>query len=261
MKTITKQQCYDLYGIDMDNVTKRDDAPIRKVDRPAGFDASQRPLMFNDIMLRKLSEVEADEADERDEDDDDKVSAKLRAMVDAMIMAEPTLTKEAATHRLLNTAHGRALARHLNELSKKDTPPMLDVRKLIPVLEEGLLNRAKLEKRDGESDAKAFDRLYTNDIEYRKSWVNLTEMKHAIALAKSLPNLMSVTPVSVEVGATNVQSDAEKAIKQLRALAEKQHRTFEEVFLDSSNAELAQRTYTSAHRPQTSSTSGDELQR
>jgi hypothetical protein len=237
---------------------------IQKVDKPANFYAPRSYLTFNEAMekqlLEKLSEAEAAE-DVRDEDDYKKLSNKLRAMVEAMIVAEPTLTKEAATHHLLHTARGRDLAEHLNNLSKKDTPPMLDISKIIPALEEGLLAQAKLSKRDGESDAKAFDRLYMNDIEYRKSWVTITEAKHAIALSKSLPNIMSTTPTSTEVGNTNVSDDSAKAVRLLQEMAERQHKTFEEVFLDSSNAELAARTYTLAHRPNKSSPSYSELER
>jgi 16S rRNA G966 N2-methylase RsmD len=54
---------------------------------------------------------------------------------------------------------------------------------------------------------------------------------------------MSTTPVTTEVGNTNVKSDAEKAIAQLNALAEKQHRTFEQVFLDPEYKALATATY------------------
>src|ERR1700688_5195981 len=51
--------------------------------------------------------------------DDDKVSGKLRSMVDAMIVAAPSLDRQTATHFLLHTAHGRRLAEHLNSISKK----------------------------------------------------------------------------------------------------------------------------------------------
>jgi hypothetical protein len=230
------------------------------VDKPANFYAPQRPLLFNDFMkLRKLSEAEAAE-DVRDEDDDDKVEPKLRAWARLMVVVDPSRTEEEHLYRLTQTAHGQAVARHLNELSK-GAPPMLDIRKLIPVLEEGLLARAKLEKRDGESDAKAFSRIYENDIDFRKQWQTVTEAKHRIALSKSLPNIMSTTPTSTEVGNTNVSDDSAKAVRLLREMAEKQHKTFEEVFLDNSNAELVERTYTLAHRPNKSSPSYSELER
>jgi hypothetical protein len=72
---------------------------------------------------------------------------------------------------------------------------------------------------------------------------------------------MSTEVVSTEVGSTETSDDSAKAYKQLQDLAAKQHRTFEQVFSDPDNGELAGRTYTGAHRPNHSSTSGSELQR
>jgi hypothetical protein len=46
--------------------------------------------------------------------------------------------------------------------------PQIDVLKLISVVEDGLLARAKLDQRNGESDAKAFTRLYEGDIAFRR---------------------------------------------------------------------------------------------
>jgi hypothetical protein len=63
--------------------------------------------------------------------DDDKVSGKLRSMVDAMIVAAPSLDRQTATHFLLHSAQGRKLAEHLNNLSKGETPmPQVDITKL-----------------------------------------------------------------------------------------------------------------------------------
>jgi hypothetical protein len=70
--------------------------------------------------------------------------------------------------------------------------------------------------------------------------------------------MATITPTSVEVVDIN---DSTEAIRLLNEMAEKQHRTFTEVFADPANRELAGRTYTSAHRPNVSSTSGSELQR
>jgi hypothetical protein len=174
-------------------------------------------------------------------------------MVDAMIVAAPSLKREHAMHFLLHTAHGRALALHLNSISKTEgQPPMLDVSKLIPVIEEGLMAQAKLAKRDGESVHQSFTRLHDTDSDFRATCKTAQEARHMLALGKSV-NMMSTTPVSVEVGNTNVKSDAEKAFKQLNALAEQQHRTFEQVFLDPEYKALATATY------QRSSPSYDEL--
>jgi hypothetical protein len=158
----------------------------------------------------------------------------------------------------LHNPRGRSLALHLNAISKsrKDTP-MLNIQKLIPIMEEGLLAQARLAKRDGETEAKAFAKLYEADIEFRKSWATVTEAKQRLAL--SMPNLMSTSVTSV--GNTNVVDDSAEAVRLLTEMAERQHRSFEEVFLDSSNAELAARTYRPQQRPTASSTSGSELQR
>jgi hypothetical protein len=199
--------------------------------------------------LRKLSEAEAD--NKREENDDKKVSSKLRAFAADLIVSMPGLTEEKALQ----------MFEHFSK-QEKDTPmPQVDIQKLIPIIEEGLMARAKLTKRDGQSEAQAFARLYENDIEFRKSWAMITEMKHFAELSKSMPNMMSTTPTSTEVGNTNVSDDSAEAVRLLTEMAEKQHRTFTEVFLDAGNRELANRTYRSQQRPTASSTSGSELQR
>jgi hypothetical protein len=64
------------------------------------------------------------------------------------------------------------------------------------------------------------------------------------------------------VGDTNVTDDSAEAIRLLNEMATKQGRKFEEVFADPANKALAGKTYTGAHRPTASSTSGSsELQR
>jgi hypothetical protein len=69
-------------------------------------------------------------------------------------------------------------------------------------------------------------------------------MKH-VALAKGTASL---TPASTVVGSSLVADDSAEAIRQLTAMAEQQHRKFEDVFADPANAKLAARTYRSAHR-------------
>src|SRR5882757_1797448 len=105
-----------LYKRDHDNGDYVDDDP---------------PYTFNNIMQRK-AEVSDPLRGNREESGDDKVSAKLGAMVDAMIMADPTKSEEEHLHYLLHHAHGRKLAEHLNSLSKhKDEPmPQVDITKL-----------------------------------------------------------------------------------------------------------------------------------
>jgi hypothetical protein len=72
------------------------------------------------------------------------------------------------------------------------------------------------------------------------------------------PNLMDIEPVMVGGEDAMDVNDPTKAIAQLNALAEAQHRSFEEVFLDPDNRKLANAAH---RRPTASSTSGSELQR
>jgi hypothetical protein len=76
---------------------------------------------------------------------------------------------------------------------------------------------------------------------------------------KSLNNLnvARMTPTSTSAGSSSVSDDSAEAVRQLTAMAEEQHRTFEEVILDPANKVLALRTYTSAHKPNISTTPGD----
>jgi hypothetical protein len=231
------------------------------------------PLLFDDVMKQRrqqqwveqhyaLSKADEprDDADKQRANDDNKVSSKLRDFAAALIVSMPGLTEEKALQFIIHTPHGRKMFEHFSK-QREQTMPQVDISKLIPVIEEGLLARAKLTKRDGQSEAQAFAKLYEADIEFRKSWVNLTEVKHQLALSKSMPNMMSLEPTMVGgKDATNVNDPAE-AVRLLNEMAERQHRTFEEVFLDQSNAELAARTYRPQHRPTASSTSGSELQR
>jgi hypothetical protein len=196
------------------------------------------PLLFNDIMAK--ADVSDPLRGPRDEDDGDKVSSKLNAMVDAMMIAAPTLDRQAAAHYLMNTSHGRKLYEHL---SKGETiMPQVDIRKLIPVMEDCLM--ATVTQRDGESYAKSFSRKYENDISFRKQWRDLTEAK-MLLLSKGTATL---TPTSAVVGNTNTKDDSAEAVRLLSEMAEKQGRSFETVFSDPANAKLAARTYTAAHR-------------
>jgi hypothetical protein len=175
--------------------------------------------------------------------DDDKVSAKLRAMVDALIVAGRFTDRQTATHYLLHTPHGRRLAEHLNSISKhkeETIMPQVDFLKLATVMEDAL--NATVTRRDGESFAKAFSRKYENDIDFRRQWQNVTEAKQLSAMSKGMATLQ---PTSI--GVDNINDPAE-AVRLLSEMAEKQHRSFEQVFADPANATLAARTYTCAHR-------------
>jgi hypothetical protein len=214
------------------------------------------PYLFEDIMERRKRQspfahislhkaaVSGPLRGPREGDDSDKVLAKLNAMVDAMFVATPSISREQAAHYLLHNAHGRRLAEHLNNLSKGETiMPQVDILKVATILEDGL--NAQVTKRDGESFAQAFSRKYQADEDWRRQWASVTEAKHTVALSKGMASL---TPTSLGVGNTNVSDDSAEAVRLLNEMCEKQGRSFESVFSDPANSALAQKTYTSAHR-------------
>jgi hypothetical protein len=206
--------------------------------------APQRPTIrqiFDSIDYSKLNIRKADVSDElrgpRDEPDDKKLSEKLKEVVAAMIVAAPSLHPQRAARWLLHTEQGRALlAQHSTK--KKESP--MDIMKLISITEDALMAQARLSKRAGESDAKAFAKLYETDIEYRKQWRDLTDAKHLQGYLKSLATL---TPTSTEVGSSEFADDSAKAIKLLNEMATKNGRSFETEFADPNNRKLAARTY------------------
>jgi hypothetical protein len=232
------------------------------------------PLLFDDILLR--DQPLADDNIERTntEDDDKKLSAKLKEIVAAMVAAAPSLHPQHAMRWLMHSEQGRALLSQ--HTTKGDTMPQVDIAKIIPVLEDALMAQAKLDRRvkkngNTETDAEAFSRRYTDDIDFRKQWRDISETKQLLALAqtKSYPNLMNVVPVSTEIGDTNTDGTAEatKAAAQLAALVEDQRRLaptlntsqlYERVYADPTNKAIVHRAH---RRPTASSTSGDELQR
>jgi hypothetical protein len=59
----------------------------------------------------------------------------------------------------------------------------------------------------------------------------------------------SSTPTSTVAGSSLVADDSAEAVRLLGEMAEKQHKTFEQVFADPANSKLSAKTYTSAHRP------------
>ena len=209
---------------------------MRKVILMKRDNSDDPPYLFDDIMRKAAAD---------DIPDDDKVSSKLRSMVDAMIAAAPTLNRQQAAHYLLHTPHGQRLAEHLNSISKhKETiMPQPDILKAATIMEDALM--ASVVKRDDETYAKAFAKKYENDIDFRRQWATVTEAKQMLALSKGMATL---TPTSVGVGNTNVSDDSAKAVKLLQEMAEKQGRKFEDVFADPANAKLALQTYTANHR-------------
>ena len=86
----------------------------------------------------------------------------------------------------------------------------------------------------------------------------------SIATRSGYPDVMSLEPVSVETGSTEVEDDSTEAIRQLNELAEAQRaraptmtaaQAFERVFQDPANAKLAAKTY--RRRPNASSINSD----
>ncbi|SDJ17970.1 MULTISPECIES: hypothetical protein [Bradyrhizobium] len=208
---------------------------------------------FGDYLKANVSD---DVTGDHPGDTDKKLSGKLKEMVAALIASVPSLSEEHAMHFLLHSPHGRKLAEHLNSISKakEHRMPQIDIMKVIAITEQGLL--AQVTKCPGESYAKSFSRKYENDIDFRKQWRDLTDAKHLMALGKGMASL---EPTSTEVGSTQVSDDSAEAVRLLSEMAEKQHRSFTQVFEDPANRALANRTYTRHHLP-SSSTSGDELQ-
>jgi hypothetical protein len=212
------------------------------------------PYLFNDIM-RKAA-VDDDVTGDHAGDDNKKLSAKLDEVVAEMIVAAPSLHPNRARRWLLHTESGqRLLAQHTTK--KENIMPQVDILKAATILEDALM--ATITKRDDETFAKAFTRKYENDIEFRRQWATVNEAKQQVALSKI--GMATITPTSTGVGDTNVSDDSAEAVRLLQEMAEKQHRTFEQVFADPNNKALAGKTYTGAHRPTSSSTSGSELQK
>jgi hypothetical protein len=159
--------------------------------------------------------------------------AKLGQMVAAMAAGDPTRSEQEHLFRLLNTARGRSIANHLNELSKgKPSMPQIDIMKLknidtVAEISKAIIKgsaacteheftkmvqgHADLNRRSGESSASAFARIFTDP--------GNVELRRAHALTKSV-NAMDVTPVFTEVGNTLVSDDSAKAYRQLQELAE-----------------------------------------
>jgi hypothetical protein len=216
MRTISKRELFETYGINLDQVTF---SKAAAVDEPA-----------TNINQSTLAD-------------------KLEGMIDAMLMSAPTLDRQEAAHYLLHSPHGRRLYEHLSKtMESNPVPQQTDISKLIPIMEEALMAQAKLHKRHDESEAKAFSRFYESNLEYRKQWQTLTEAKHLQAL-RTTKALASLEPTSVVVDGS--ETSAAKAVAALTAMCEAQHKTFEQVFSDPANSKLAAATYSSAHRSST----------
>lgn len=63
-----------------------------------------------------------DESPNDDDDSQSTVADKLDGMVDAMLLAAPTLDRQEAAHYLIHTAHGRRLYEHLSKQMEASMP-------------------------------------------------------------------------------------------------------------------------------------------
>jgi hypothetical protein len=213
---------------------------IRKHDDPL-----EGPLLFDDI-------IKADVSDKlrgpREEPDDKKLSAQLDEIVAEMIAATGgDLHPDRARRWLLHTEQGQAL---LAQNKKEELMPQIDILKVIAVVEDGMMANVRLNKRDNETDAQAFTRIFNNDIEMQKTCVIIRDAKLALAtkvMSKAMPTL---TPTSTD--------DSDEAVRLLQQMAAKNGKSFEAVFGDPANKELANRTYTNAHRSSSPYSAGSE---
>jgi hypothetical protein len=263
---------------------------LYKRDAPQG---PQGPLLFNDI-IRK-----ADASDPlrgpREEPDDDKVSPKLRAMIEAIVTHAPivvtgrhgkpdiTLNREQTGQYLIHTPHGRRLAEHLNNFLKGETEmPTVDIMKLhnpesvIEVCKNISGGSMELSEEDftkmvtghAHITKQPFEKVFSlPDVQRAYAVVREAGHLQALRYGKAFPNLMSVEPVSVVVGDTSVSDDSWKASDQLTAKMEEQRRlapwmtatqAWEKIYADPGNKSLVYR----AHKlPTTSSVNTDYLER
>jgi hypothetical protein len=130
--------------------------------------------------------------------EDDQLTSKLKAMVGALIVANPGMTEQHAMSYLMHSPNGRAVAEHLNSISKRkeELMPQVDIFKLSNInsvveiaksITKGdaeisemdftkmLQGHAVLTKRAGESVGAAFERLLTaqtpDGAELRKAYI------------------------------------------------------------------------------------------
>jgi hypothetical protein len=229
----------------------------------------------------------------REEDDDVKVAAKLRAMVDAIVTHAPivitsrhgkpdvTLNREQTGQHLVHNAHGRRLAEHLSNLSKGDPMPQVDIMKLhnpdsvIEVCKSISSGAVELSECDFTKMVAGHARITKQPFEkvfslpdVQRAYALVREAGHVQALgySKAFPNLMSIEPVSIEVGDTSVADDSWKASAQLAALVEEQRaraptltseQLYDRVMADPANKALVMRAF---KRPTTSSVNTDYLE-
>jgi hypothetical protein len=216
---------------------------------------------------------------DHDGDDDKKLTSKLKEFVAAMVIADPSRSEEEHLYRLLHTSRGVRRAELMNELSKNQkeqpmsrTDEMAEMQKFVKqggmtavakrIIETGGTSLTEHEYSDLWKSAAGSTAAFAKEFEgppneRHRAYAVVRDANHAKTYLKL--NMMDTVPRVTEVGDTRESDDSMKAVQALKDLAALQHKTFEQVMLD--NPELTARTYTSAHRPTTSSTSGSELQR
>jgi hypothetical protein len=216
----------------------------------------------------------------RDEPDDDKVSPKLRAMIEAIVTHAPivitgrhgkpdiTLNREQTGQYLIHTPHGRRLAEHLNNLSKGETKmPQVDIFRLQKIdsvyevcknitsgaVELSEFDFTKMVTGHAHITKQPFEKVF-NLPDVQRAYKIVSEAGHlqALGYGKAFPNLMSVEPVSVVVGDTAVSDDSWKASDQLTAKMEEQRRlapwmtatqAWEKIYADPDNKALVYRAH------------------
>lgn len=211
---------------------------------------SDEPLMFDDI-IRK-ADVSDPLRGPRDEDDDNKVPAKLRAWARMMVTVDPSKSEEDHLFALIHTARGQHTARHLNELSKGETMPQVDIFKLSNLESVVEICKHVVEKDDlSEFDLTKILMGYakTSGASFERL-LAVPEVQAALQVAKGfappgaaprLPGvaythdqllrkaaaapLIDVKPAVIDTGDHATESDADRAVAQLTALVNEIRRT------------------------------------
>jgi hypothetical protein len=202
------------------------------------------PHSFNSIMLRKLNDDITDENMIDPNDTPSSLLPKLNDMVQAMVMAEPT--SYWGTRFISHSAFpawpqaGWALEQFNQKGSTNDRPTQID---------SDYWRRADVHRRQAGWRTLWHGLRPEDDIDFRRDWQTITDVKHSLALSSTTKSMASLTPTSTEVGSSSVSDDSAEAVRQLQEMADKQRRTFTQVFEDPANRALANCTYTKHHLP------------
>jgi SpoVK/Ycf46/Vps4 family AAA+-type ATPase len=152
--------------------------------------------IFEGLDFTKLSalKVERDDTTASTQDTNTALPEKLEQLAAALCAANPDLTRQQALFFLIHNAHGRALAERLSSVLKSTREDQMHDLKSIAkqsgglsvitshIIEKGetsfsehdftaaVMEAAKLTKRDGETDAKVFSRLFESSADIRKAY-------------------------------------------------------------------------------------------